>query len=384
EKGSVTVTAGGQLLQENVDYTVDYTLGRVKIINQSLLTSGTPIKVSMETNELFNQQQKRLMGGRFDYKLNKHLSFGATIMNLMERPFTQKVNIGDEPINNTIWGFDIAYSKDAPWLTRLIDKIPGINTKAPSRISATGEFAHLIPGYNKVIQDKKTPDGSNKDSRRVGVSQIDDFESAETVLDIRNFVPWKLGSVPHKQPSRFPHAEKFNNLESGYGRAVLTWYNMDPIFFRQQGTPKPISQDKNSRSNNDTREVRVVELFPNLQLPPQQQPNLPILDVNFYPDERGPYNFDASSLNQFGRIIDPRKSFGSMMRRVETTDWEGANIDYIEFWLMDPFDPDLDQLKKWSTGDNNATNANLLPDGGGDLLIHIGNMSEDIMQDGKL
>lgn len=383
EKGSVTVTAGGQLLQENVDYTVDYTLGRVKIINQSLLTSGTPIKVSMETNELFNQQQKRLMGGRFDYKLNKHLSFGATIMNLMERPFTQKVNIGDEPINNTIWGFDIAYSKDAPWLTRLIDKIPGINTKAPSRISATGEFAHLIPGYNKVIQDKKTPDGSNKDSRRVGVSQVDDFESAETVLDIRNFVPWKLGSVPHKQPSRFPHAEKFNNLESGYGRAVLTWYNMDPIFFRQQGTPKPISQDKNSRSNNYIREVRVVELFPNLQLPPQQQPNLPILDVNFYPDERGPYNFDVSSLNQFGKIIDPRKSFGSMMRRVETTDWEGANIDYIEFWLMDPFDPDLDQLKKWSTGDNNATNANLLPDGGGDLLIHIGNMSEDIMQDGK-
>src|SRR5690606_23418308 len=172
-------------------------------------------------------------------------------------------------------------------------------------------------------------------------------------------------------------------LESGYGRAVLTWYNMDPIFFRQQGTPKPISQDKNSRSNNYTREVRVVELFPNLQLPPQQQPNLPILDVNFYPDERGPYNFDVSSLNQFGKIIDPRKSFGSMMRRVETTDWEGANIDYIEFWLMDPFDPDLDQLKKWSTGDNNATNANLLPDGGGDLLIHIGNMSEDIMQDGK-
>lgn len=383
EKGSVSVTAGGQLLTENVDYTVDYTLGRVKIINQSLLTSGTPIKVSMETNELFNQQQKRLMGGRFDYKLNKHIAFGATIMNLMERPFTQKVGIGDEPINNTIWGFDISYSKEAPWLTRLIDKIPGINTKAPSRISATGEFAHLIPGYNKVIRDKKTVDGSNKDSRKVGVSQVDDFESAETVLDIRNFVPWKIGSVPHKQASRFPHAEKFNNIQSGYGRAVLTWYNMDPIFFRQQATPKPISQDKNSRSNNYTREVRIVELFPNLQLPPQQQPNLPILDVNFYPDERGPYNFDVNSLGPDGKIIDPRKSFGSMMRRVETTDWDGTNIDYIEFWLMDPFDGDLDQLKQWTTGDPNSTNKNLLPDGGGELLLQIGNMTEDIMQDGK-
>lgn len=381
EKGSVSVTAGGQMLQENVDYTVDYTLGRVKIINQSILTSGVPIKVSMETNELFNQQQKRLMGARLDYKLNKNLVFGGTIMNLLERPFTQKVNIGDEPINNTIYGFDIAYNKDAPWLTRLIDKIPGINTKAPSRISATGEFAHLLPGYNKVIRDKKTVDGSNKEDRKVGVSQVDDFESAETVLDIRNFVPWKLGTAPHHQLNRFPHAEKFNTLESGYGRGLLTWYNMDPVFFRQ-GMPKPISQDKDSRSNNYVREVRQTELFPNLQLPPGQQPNLPMLDVNFYPDERGPYNFDIASLGANGRITDPRKSFGAMMRRVETTDWDGANVDYIEFWLMDPFDADLKQLKEWTTGNPNATNLNLLPDGGGDLLIQVGNMTEDLMQDG--
>jgi cell surface protein SprA len=372
EPGSVTVSAGGQLLTENVDYTVDYTLGRVKIINTGLLTSGTDIKVSMETNQLFNQQTKRMAGGRLDYAINKNFVVGATVMNLNERPFTQKVNIGEEPISNTIWGSDLSYNKELPWLTRLIDRIPGISTKAPSRISIFGEFAHLIPGYNKVIG-------------KPGFSQIDDFEGAESVINYQIFSMWRLGTVPHKQTDRFPFAEKFNDLRSGYGRALITWYNLDPIFFRQNlgTTPESIYSDKDSRSNHYTREVRQVEIFPNLQLPPGQQPNLNVLDVGFFPRIRGPYNFDFNSLDQDGFIADPRKSFGSIMRRTETTDWDGANIDYIEFWLMDPFDPDLDQLKEWETGITGAQNLNRLPDGGGDLLIQIGNMTEDLLQDGK-
>lgn len=372
EPGSVTVTAGGQLLTENVDYTVDYTLGRVKIINTGLLTSGTAIKVSMETNQLFNQQTKRMAGGRIDYTINKNFVVGGTIMNLNERPFTQKVNIGEEPISNTIWGFDLSYNKELPWLTRLIDRIPGISTKAPSRINVFGEFAHLIPGYNKVIG-------------KPGYSQIDDFEGAESVINYQIFSQWRLGTVPHKQTERFPFAEKFNDIRSGYGRALMTWYNMDPVFFRQnQGaTPEPIFSDKNSRSNHYVREVRQVEVFPNLQLPPGQQPNLNVFDVAFFPKVRGPYNMDFNSLNPDGTIADPRKSFGSIMRRTETTDWDGANIDYIEFWLMNPFDKDLDQLKEWETGTQGAVNENRLPGGGGELLIQIGNMTEDLLQDGK-
>lgn len=372
EPGSVTVTAGGQVLTENVDYTVDYTLGRVKIINQGLLTSGTAIKVSMETNQLFNQQTKRMAGGRLDYTINKNFVVGATIMNLNERPFTQKVNIGEEPISNTIWGFDVSYNKELPWLTRIIDRIPGISTKAPSRVNIFGEFAHLIPGYNKVIG-------------KPGYSQIDDFEGAESVINYQIFSQWKLGTVPHKQTDRFPFAEKFNDLRSGYGRAQMTWYNMDPIFFRQNAgtTPEAIYNNKDSRSNNYIREIKQTEIFPNLQIPPGQQPNLNVFDIGFFPRERGPYNFDFASLDANGLITDPRKSFGSIMRRTETTDWDGANIDYIEFWMMDPFDKDLDQLRQWETGQTGAVNANRLPDGGGDLMIQIGNMTEDMLQDGK-
>lgn len=372
EPGSVTVTAGGQVLTENVDYTVDYTLGRVKIINQGLLTSGTGIKVSMETNQLFNQQTKRIAGGRVDYTISKNFVVGGTIMNLNERPFTQKVNIGEEPISNTIWGFDLSYNKELPWLTRIIDRIPGISTKAPSRVNIFGEFAHIIPGYNKVIG-------------KPGYSQIDDFEGAESVINYQIFSQWRLGTVPHKQTDRFPFAEKFNDLRSGYGRGLMTWYNMDPIFFRQNAgtTPEAIYKDNNARSNNYIREVAQVEVFPNLQLPPNQQNNLNVFDVAFFPRDRGPYNLDFASLDANGKIADPRKSFGSIMRRTETTDWDGANIDYIEFWMMNPFDKDLDVLREWETGQSGAVNANRLPGGGGDLLLQIGNMTEDLLQDGK-
>lgn len=373
-KGSVTVTAGGKVLVENVDYTVDYTMGRVKIINPGLMSSGTPIKVSLESNALFNQQTKRMVGAHLDYKFSKDFILGAIIMNLTERPFTQKINVGDEPISNTVFGFDGTFTREVPLITRIVDKIPGINTKAPSKVTLTGEYAQIIPGYNKVIG-------------KPGYSQIDDFEGAETTIDIRNFVLWKLGTPPHKQPDKFPFAEKYNSIESGYGRARMSWYNMDPIFFRQNAlTPKGIFDNKPERSNNYVREVRQVELFPNLQLPPGTQPNLPILDIGYYPMDRGPYNFDYKSIGPDGKLINPRRSFGAMMRRMETTDWDAANIDYIEFWMMDPLDPDLNELKRREYADPSQApdNLNLLPDGGGDLLIQIGNMSEDLLLDGRM
>ncbi len=369
--GSVTVTAGGRVLTENVDYTVDYTMGRVRILNEGLMNSGTPIKVSLENRSLFAIQQRRLVGTHLDYRVSDNLMFGGTIMNLTERPFTQKINIGEEPISNTIWGIDGTYTANAPWLTRLVDKIPLINTKTPSKINMMGEFAHIIPGYSKDIG-------------RPGISQIDDFEGAETSIDIRNFTLWRLGSAPQRQPGLFPHAEKFNNLEYGYNRALLSWYQLDPIFFRQNNlTPRHIFNNPELRSNHYTREVLQVEVFPNLQLPPGQQPNLPVLDIAFYPKIRGPYNLDVNSIGQDGLLVNPKQSYGSMMRRVETTDWEAANIDYLEFWLMDPFNEDLNQLKVFETGNTAAKNENFEL-GGGELLIHLGNISEDVLLDGRM
>lgn len=380
-QGSVTVTAGGKTLLENVDYTVDYAAGKVKIINDGILNSGLPINISLENNATFNIQQKRLFGTHIDYKFSKTFMIGGTIMNLNERPLTQKIDIGNEPTDNWIWGLDVNYSTESNFITRLVDKIPGIDTKAPSLVTINGEFAHLIPGFNSVID--KNGEG--------GVSYIDDFEGAETPIDIRNPFLWKLGTVPQHNPE-FPNGDLFDDLRYGFNRAKLNWYIQDPLFYRNNTlTPPAIKNNPWVMSNNYLRDIDIREVFPGYQPPinmgviPTQQ----VLDINFYPDERGPYNFDATAIDASNpndrriHLLNPQANFGSMMRRMETTDWDGANISYIEFWMMDPFNSDLDSLKAWDDG-SGTHNINLDPGGGGDFIIQLGNMGEDLLRDGRL
>jgi cell surface protein SprA len=362
-QGSVTVTAGGVPLTENVDYTVDYALGRVRIINQGLLGSQTPINISLETNTLFAIQSKRLMGAHFDYKVNKDFGLGGTIMNLTERPMTQKINIGDEPISNTIWGLDGNYRTDSRFLTRMIDKLPFYSTKEISTITANFEFAHLIPGHSRVI---------GKD----GLSYIDDFEGAESSIDIRNFGNWFLSSTPSGQ-NILKEGSLFDTLPYNYNRAGLSWYTIDPLFARNGNTTPNHIQDSPMQSNNFMRQIVETEIFPNKARPNGQVQIMPVLDLQFNPRQRGPYNyvvndnFYSSGLNADGTLKDPRTRWAGIMRRVETTDFESANIDYVEFWMMDPFADGL--------GAGTAVN----PGTGGDFYINLGNISEDVLRDGQ-
>ncbi len=376
-QGAVQVTANGQALTENVDYTVDYTLGRVKIINESILNSGANIKVSTESNSLFNVQQKSLFGTRLDFKVNKDLTIGGTVLHLNEKPVTQKVNIGDEPVSNTIWGLDYNYRTDVPFLTRLIDKIPLINTKEMSSITTRGEFAQLIPGTSKAV---------GKD----GNSYIDDFEGSISLIDLKSPAAWSLASIPQGQPSLFPEAALNDDIKTGLNRAQFNWYNIDPLFYGQQNTSlKPGNIPEATFSNNFMRQVLETELFPS-KTPVNGQPVvLSVLDLAFYPGERGPYNYDlapqtgyssgmitSSSAGTVGKLANPESRWGGIMRRLETNDFQAANIEYVQFWMMDPFNSDY----KSSTYPD--MDANSLPSG--EMYINLGNVSEDIVKDGKM
>lgn len=367
-QGSVTVTAGGIKLTENVDYTVDYTLGRVKIINDGILNSGTPIKISLESNALFAVQQKTLMATHLDYKFNNDLSVGGTIMNLTERPVTQKVNIGDEAISNTIWGLDGNYRSEAPWLTRALDKIPLINTKEMSTINAAAEYAYLVPGHNKAI-------GKN------GNSYIDDFEGSQSTIDLRSQSSWTLASTPQGQSgpgtlNLFPEGDLYDSLAYGYNRAKLAWYVLDPMFIRQTSGLTPSNITDADMSNNLVREVPELEVFPNRPIPNGMPTNVAMLDLAYYPNERGPYNYDAAptpgisaGLSNDGHLNAPSTRWAGMMRAIQTNDFQAANVEYIQFWLMDPFNSD------------NATLNPTGPSSTGDLYFNLGNISEDILRD---
>ncbi|TNF32459.1 MAG: cell surface protein SprA, partial [Bacteroidetes bacterium] len=364
-QGSVTVTAGSQTLTENVDYTVDYTLGRVTIINDAIIASGQKVTANFESNSLFNIQQKTLGGVHLDYKISDDLAFGATVLNLSERPLTQKVNMGDEPINNTIWGLNGNYRTESRFLTKMVDKIPLINTKEVSTISVSGEFAHLIPGNARAIT-------------RGGIAYLDDFEGSVNFIDLKQRQSWVLASTPQGQtePSMFPEGISSNQIGNGINRAKLSWYIIDPLFYRQNNlTPDHWGEDE--QSFHYSRGVLEQEIFPNRQSQiANQQTNLPVFDLAYYPREKGPYNYDADGgtpegiqyghgLDQNGYLKEPDERWAGIMRQIQTSDFEANNIEFIQFWLMDPFYYDTQNQHS-----------------GGDLYFNIGNVSEDILRDG--
>ncbi len=367
-RGSVQVTAGGAPLTEGQDYTVDYNLGRVKILNDGILSSGTPIKISLESNSLFSIQSKTLLGSHLDYRVNKDFNLGATVMNLTERPLTQKVNQGDEPISNTIFGINGDFRKEVPFLTKLVDMIPGINTKEKSTVSINGEAAYLMPGFNRAIGDE-------------GISYIDDFEGSQSAIDIRSFTTWVPASIPQGQPSMFPEASFTDDLRCGMNRARLAWYVIDPLFHNNNAlTPDNIADNPLIQDDHRQRRVMVAELFPNKDLGTGQPTFIGMFDMSYYPDERGIYNYDdgsyAAGLDPAnGNLNDPTTRWGGIMRSLTTNDFEAANIQYIQFWLMDPFTPD-------GSGHPNASNTDSENHQGGDFYINIGNISEDIIKDG--
>ena len=358
-RGSVKVSSGGKTLIENIDYTVDYTLGRVKIINSGLLESGAPIQISTESEDLFSMQRKTMMGAYANYAFSDNFNLGATVLHMQERPLTQKVDYGEDPISNTMIGMDLRYNTQSQLLTTLVDKLPFINTKEISTISIEAEYAKLFPGHSKVISSK-------------GAAYIDDFESTKTAIDMSNRHAWVLASTPQLQPM-FPEANLDNDLACGYNRAKLAWYTIDPVLLRPtMNMPDHLKNDKEQLSNHFVREVFQKEIFPDRETPTGVPTNIAVLDLAFYPEERGPYNYDlrptqhSAGINSDGTLRNPETRWGGIMRKVETTDFETANIEFIEFWMMDPF-----------VYDENGELA------GGDLYFNLGEVSEDILKDSR-
>ncbi|MCB9260908.1 MAG: cell surface protein SprA [Flavobacteriales bacterium] len=355
-KGSVKVTANGSLLNEGVDYIVDYTIGMVTIINEGILGSGALIKASCESNSLFNLQQKSLVGTRLDYKISDKLLVGGTVLHLTERPLTPKTNIGEEPLLNTIYGFDGAFNTKSRMLTRWVDKLPLIETKEESTFGLTWEFAHLIPHKPISIGELER-----------GTSMIDDFEGAETPYEIKTPSRWHLASVPQHQPDLFPDAATGNLKAPNNRRALFAWYSIDPVLQNAQDRmPEHLKNDPTQRSGHFVRAIPYDEPFPQKNIQQTSAKTIPTFDLAFYPNRRGPYNYGVDNLNADGTLENPSANWAGISRRIENTDFEAANYDYIEIWMMDPF-----VFEKHLGSPKNS----------GQLYINIGSISEDVLPD---
>ena len=356
-QGSVVVTAGGVTLREGTDYSVDHSAGEVTILNQSIIDAGTAVNVSLESNTDYGQTRKTMFGMNWEYDFSKNFQLSGTIQHLSEQALTNKVAMGAEPLNNTLWGINLNWKKESQWLTNMLDKIPFLHLTQPSQISFTGEFAHLIAGEAGGTQDN--------------ASYIDDFEGTKNSIDVMTPTSWIMSSVPSLN---FPHdySDK-TGLSSGFHRSRLAWYTIDPLFTRRGSslTPSHIKSDLKQLSNHYVREVYTKELFPLRDQSTYQGATntLSILNLAYYPSEPGPYNFNVADLQQDGTLLNPQNNWGGMMRKLDTSDFEQANIQYIEFWMLDPF--------IYSREQSDAA------DYGGDFYINLGEVSEDILRDGK-
>ena len=355
-RGSVRVTAAGAVLTENVDYTVDYTSGTVTILNESIISAGTPVSVSLENQTAYSMQRKTMVGLDLNYQFNPNFSLGATIMHMSEMPLTTKTTIGDESIKNTLWGLNTSYKAESQWLTNMFDKLPLLTLTQPSQIAFNAEFAHLIAGHYESKENG-------------GYSYIDDFEATQSGYDLLSPYPWKLASTPtddNKATALFPNADKVDDIAYGKERALLAWYYVDGLFTRRNSSQRPSYITKQDLSNHYVREIQVSELFPDKDMGYNETSTINALNLAFYPSERGPYNLDADQVNQDGTLQNPEKRWGGIMRKIDQSDFETANVEYIEFWMLDPF---LEDSNKINTG--------------GDLYFNLGEISEDVLKDGR-
>ncbi len=358
-EGSVAVYSGGTRLAEGTDYQVFYDMGRIKILNPSYISSASDLRVTYEKAELLNIQPRALLGARFDYRVSDDINLGATVLHLNERPYINRVSIGDEPANNTMYGFDVTLNKQSRFLTKLTDALPLIQTKAPSSISFSGEFAQLVPSNSKLP--------ANED----GTSYLDDFEGAETPYSLGGFnnANWRLAATP---APLVPGA----GLEYAYNRGKLAWYTIDQIFYRKSDNLRPSNITEEELRNHYVRGIPRREVFPG------RDPEIAnafeySFDLAYYPRERGQYNYNPN-LNAQGRLLgDPRKNWGGISRDIAfDTDFDNANIEYVEFWLMDPF-------ITGANGRKDEAGNPILNNEGGELVLNLGSVSEDILKDNR-
>lgn len=346
-QGSVVVTAGGRKLVEGIDYSVNYQLGRVQILDPSLQASNTPINVSLENNSIFGQQTRRFMGVNVEHKISDKFLVGATYLKMTERPLTQKSSFGQESVNNTIFGFNTNFSTEVPFLTRLANKLPNIDTDVPSNLSVRGEIAFLKPDTPKAA-----------DFEGESTIYVDDFEGSQSTIDMRSAFAWSLSSTPVKDnESDYDFNESAPDLSYGFKRAKMAWYTIDPIFYTQ----KPSGISNEDLSLNRTRRIFSEELYPLTDIAQGQTQVINTLDLSYFPTERGPYN------NNLNFATNPKDNFGGIMRSINSTNFEQGNVEYIQFWVLDPY------VGKGATDQGND----------GRIYFNLGEISEDVLKDGR-
>ncbi len=319
-ENSVKVFFNGQELVPGKDYDVDYSVGQLYIKKPEALAPGADLKIKYEENDLAALASKSLLGMRGIFDFDERTKLGFTIMNYSQQTLSEKVKIGDEPINNTMFGIDFRWGTDIPILTKYMNKI--FNVREMSSLNFSAEYAMINPDGNTI---KSTIDGDKNKS----VAYIDDFEGGKRTITIGiTSTTWKDLSVPfYGVPNKKDYMQY---------KAKSVWFNL---------LPSP---------------VNVKDIWPEKEAAREDQ-NVPVMDFWYIPTMKGPYNYLPS--NQLAK-----NNWGGIMKYLQIpAKLDQENVEFIEFW----FKP-----MNFKYQDTNLANSK--------IYIDIGQVSEDVIPNGKL
>ncbi len=296
-EGSVQVLLDGRALLQNVDYTVDYIIGEVVIKNDRALVPGANLQIKYEQNDLFQLASKTLLGARGDLAIAQNVNLGFTIMNLNQQTLSDKVRLGEEPNNNTIFGVDGSTTINLPFLTRALDALPLLQTREGSQIKVSGEAAYMLPDPNTK---KSTIPSDNGE----GIAYIDDFEAARRAIPVGiSYAAWTLSSSPADNfyfPG-LPDSTKSN------ARGRMEWFNRLPT------------------------DVRLTDIYPRKRPGNAANDQATVLDFRYFPSTRGQYNYSTDIEN----TLTPSRNWGGVMKplSVSAINLTKENVNFIELWM---------------------------------------------------
>ncbi len=155
----------------------------------------------------------------------------------------------------------------------------------------------------------------------------------------------------------------------------MAWYNIDNVFYRETGQGVPSNITNEDRRNHYVRRVIPQEIFQQRNRDVIVTPE-PLFELAYFPHERGMYNYNPN-LNNRGLLPNPEENYGGITRAITSeVDFDRTNIEYIEFWLMDPFiEGENGRVLDGVFNENNTT--------GGRLVFNLGEISEDVMKDSR-
>lgn len=340
--GSVRVSLDGVQLKEYSDYIVDYTGGTVQIKNERANLPNANLKVEYEQQNIIDVATKTQLGLRADMSLFKgrttKADMGMTLMHYNQSTIIDRVQLGQEPVANTMLGFDGNLKMETPWITKALDMLPFFDTKAPSSFNLSGEWAMVLPTPNKRTSTVSSDNGAP-------VVYIDDFESAQRSIPLGlNPSQWTHSSQPEDTTIGS------SNLERSLFRGRTFWYKR----FIPYVNSREVYPDKETFSGNA---------------------NIAPFEINFDPGFRGIYNQNPLFLDSINPEyanqtpiwtkdpINRGKIWGGFQRLLSSfnTNFDNENIEYLEIVMK------LDAYE-------NTTR----------MYIDLGQVSEDIIPNGAM